>query len=61
MNNPYNLSHAERAITPTQNFNQGINTKMSKARRKAKQVRYKANELTRQKIPVKNGNNNLFK
>lgn len=48
MNNPHNLSHSERGITPTQNFNKGINFQMSKARRKAKQARHKANEAARQ-------------
>lgn len=44
MNNPHNLTQTERAITPTHNFNKGINCDMSKARRKAKQARHKANE-----------------
>lgn len=47
MNNPNNLSHTERAITPTQDFNKGINHKMSKERRTKKQARHKANESTR--------------
>ena len=47
MNNPHNLSHEERAITPTQDFNKGINHKMSKDRRKKKQERHKSNEANR--------------
>lgn len=43
MNNPYNLSQTERAITPTQNFNRGINHQMSKERRANKHARHKAN------------------
>ena len=36
MNNPHNLSHQERGITPKPNFNKGINFQMSKERRKKK-------------------------
>tara|TARA_R110000822_G_scaffold95119_3_gene217707 strand:+ start:321 stop:482 length:162 start_codon:yes stop_codon:yes gene_type:complete len=47
MNNSNNLSLEERAITPTKDFNKGINYQMSKVRRAAKQARYKANEANR--------------
>ena len=47
MNNPHNLSHAERAITPVQDFNKGINHKMSKERRKKKQDRSKKNQASK--------------
>ena len=36
MNNPNNLSHSERAITPKVDFNKGINCNMPKERRLAK-------------------------
>jgi len=39
MNNPNNLSHAERAITPTQDFNKGINHKMPKEKRLKKKTK----------------------
>jgi hypothetical protein len=42
MNNPHNLSHAERAITPTKDFNKGINWQMPKSRREAKKKKIKA-------------------
>lgn len=41
MNNPYNLSHSERAITPDQNFNKGINFRMTKERRERKAKKYR--------------------
>tara|TARA_R110000744_G_scaffold21626_4_gene55808 strand:+ start:762 stop:923 length:162 start_codon:yes stop_codon:yes gene_type:complete len=47
MNNPNNLSLQDRAITPTQDFNKGINYRMSKERRAKKQARHKANEASR--------------
>lgn len=42
MNNPNNLSHAERAITPTQDFNKGINYRMPKERREKKKLKKKS-------------------
>lgn len=47
MNNPYNLTLAERAITPTQNFGKGINFQMSKERRAKKAARHYANQKAR--------------
>lgn len=47
MNNPYNLTLEERAITPMPNFNKGINVYMSKERRKEKQKRHKDNAENR--------------
>ena len=41
MNNPYNLSLQERAITPTKDFGKGINHKMSKERRAKKKAKAK--------------------
>lgn len=43
MNNPNNLDHTQRSITPGQDFNKGINYQMSKGRRKAKQERHRKN------------------
>jgi len=39
MNNPHNLSLSERAITPKQDFNKGINCNMPKARREKKKAK----------------------
>ena len=47
MNNPHNLPPEARGITPTKDFNKGINHKMSKERRAKKQARHKANEAAR--------------
>ena len=44
MNNPHNLSHTERGITPGPDFNKGINFRMSKERRAKKSKRYKKNK-----------------
>lgn len=41
MNNPNKLSLQERAITPHQDFNKGINHKMPKERRLKKQAKKK--------------------
>tara|TARA_R110000796_G_scaffold30122_7_gene80743 strand:+ start:1395 stop:1526 length:132 start_codon:yes stop_codon:yes gene_type:complete len=41
MNNPNKLSYAERAITPTQDFNKGINYRMPKEKRLAKKQKSK--------------------
>lgn len=49
MNNPYNLSHEERAITPRMDFNKGINRQMTKERRKKKADRYRRNVAERRK------------
>lgn len=43
MNNPHNKSPEERAITPSKDFNKGINFKMSKERRAKKQARHRNN------------------
>ena len=47
MNNPYNLDHTQRGITPVKNFGRGINFAMSKERRKAKQKRHLDNMAQR--------------
>lgn len=47
MNNPYNLKPEDRGVTPTLLFNKGINVEMSKARRRAKQARHRANAAKR--------------
>lgn len=47
MNNPYNLSPQERGITPHADFNRGINWRMGRSRRIAKQARHRANAATR--------------
>jgi len=47
MNNPHNLSHKERAITPMPLFNKGINVAMSPARRARKQARHRDNAARR--------------
>jgi len=47
MNSPYNLSHAERGITPKFSFNKGINIEMSAWRRAKKQARHRENEQKR--------------
>jgi hypothetical protein len=44
MNNPNNLTLAERGITPTQDANRGINYRMSKERRAKKAKRYAKNK-----------------
>jgi hypothetical protein len=44
MNNPNGLTLAERAITPTQDANKGINYRMSKERRAKKAKRYARNK-----------------
>lgn len=43
MNNPYELTKTQRAITPTIDFNKGINHRMSKAQRKRKRARHRKN------------------
>jgi hypothetical protein len=47
MNNPYNLSPQQRAITPKPGFNTGINSAMHKKRRAAKQARSRENQRKR--------------
>lgn len=47
MNNPNNLSHVERGITPTQDANRGINYRMSKERRNRKRKRHLKNVAER--------------
>lgn len=46
-NNPYNLPHNKRAITPKVDFNTGINIDMSKSRRRRKQARHRNNQEQR--------------
>lgn len=41
MNNPNKLSLEQRAITPSQDFNKGINWKMPKERRTKKKAKNK--------------------
>jgi hypothetical protein len=44
MNNPSNLSNAQRAITPGPDFNKGINFRMTAERRTKKNKRYQKNK-----------------
>lgn len=55
MNNPHNLTHEERGITPTQDFNKGINWRMSKERRLAKKKRYLGNMARRLEVSRNSG------
>ena len=57
MNNPHNLPPHERGITPTWDFNKGINHKMSPERRAKKQQRHAANaQMKREKAILENAN-----